>query len=91
MQGIQCHTGCNAKQGADFVQMLPEFLAQGKHFAAGLGKEVHPEPERYELEAMYGQQHERLTIEQHVNKVCSGGRVEINLPDNIRLSGCLRF
>ena len=51
------------------LQMLPEFLSQGKHFAAGLGKAVHPEPERYELEAMYGRRTEHLTIEQHVNQV----------------------
>ena len=48
---------------------MPEFLSQGKHFAAGLGKAVHPEQERSGLSAMYEHQLAGRTIEDFAKEV----------------------
>ena len=52
-----------------WVQMMAEFLTQGKHFACGLRKDVHAEKERSTLADMYQRQAMGRTIEEHVQQV----------------------
>lgn len=49
---------------------MPDFLAQGVHFACGIGKEVFPEPEAHSLSEMYEDRAEMMSISECVQQVC---------------------
>jgi hypothetical protein len=51
------------------IQMLVEFLAQGKHFARGLGQSFCPEPEANSLEEMYNLRQDKTTLTAFVKQV----------------------
>ena len=56
------------------MQILPEFLAQGTHFACGTGRAVFPEREVHGLADMYEHRDANVTLSDVVRKVRRGSQ-----------------
>jgi hypothetical protein len=58
-----CLPDCSElRTGVKFVQLLPQTVEQGKHYACGLEKDFHPSGETYALSDMYGDLNRRPSL-----------------------------